>query len=134
MSDCLDDCFLFQMANPHEPHFLKPLLPGFHNGVVNILSLFLLFICSHFVCLLNFVSIDLQTILVSFFSQHIQGKTNGKKWKLRSDASDQTWEVIQEGKAGDSPEVGKISRQHMTFKSVTFSSSNTKETWCYCLL
>ncbi|WZZ80416.1 hypothetical protein YC2023_100988 [Brassica napus] len=58
------------MANPHEPHFLKPLLPGFHNGV---------------------------TIPVSFFSQHIQGKTNGKKWKLRSDASDQTWEVIQEG-------------------------------------
>uniref|UniRef100_A0A0D2ZPE5 Uncharacterized protein n=1 Tax=Brassica oleracea var. oleracea TaxID=109376 RepID=A0A0D2ZPE5_BRAOL len=95
------------MANPLEPHFLKPLLPGFHNGV---------------------------TIPLSFFSQHIQGKTNGKKWKLRSDASDQTWEVIQEGKAGDSPEVGKISRQHMTFKSVTFSSSNTKETWCYCLL
>ncbi|KAG2283622.1 hypothetical protein Bca52824_054842 [Brassica carinata] len=56
------------MANPHEPHFLKPLLPGFHNGV---------------------------TILVSFFSQHIQGKTNGKKWKLRSDASDQTWEKLE---------------------------------------
>ncbi|CAG7860791.1 unnamed protein product [Brassica rapa] len=59
------------MANPHEPHFFKPLLPGFHNGV---------------------------TIPLSFFSQHIQGKTNGKKWKLRSDASDQTWEVIQEGR------------------------------------
>ena len=86
------------MANPHEPHFFKPLLPGFHNGVVNILSLFLLRICSHFVCLLNFASIDLQTIPLNFFSQHIQGKTNGKKWKLRSDASDQTWEVIQEGR------------------------------------
>ncbi|WZZ29406.1 B3 domain-containing protein REM6-like [Brassica napus] len=59
------------MANPHEPHFLKPLLPGFHNGV---------------------------TIPLSFFSQYIQGKTNGKKWKLRSDTSDQTWEVIQEGR------------------------------------
>ncbi|RID58195.1 hypothetical protein BRARA_F01505 [Brassica rapa] len=59
------------MGNPQEPHFLKPLLPGFHNGV---------------------------TIPLSFFSQHIQGKTNGKKWKLRSDASDQTWKVIQEGR------------------------------------
>ncbi|WZZ22571.1 hypothetical protein YC2023_123958 [Brassica napus] len=60
-----------KMANPHEPHFFKPLLPGFHDGV---------------------------TIPLSFFSHHIQGKTNGKKWKLRSDASDQTWEVIQEGR------------------------------------
>uniref|UniRef100_A0A0D3DQY2 TF-B3 domain-containing protein n=2 Tax=Brassica oleracea var. oleracea TaxID=109376 RepID=A0A0D3DQY2_BRAOL len=58
-----------QMANPHEPHFFKPLLPGFQSGV---------------------------TIPLAFFSKHIEGKTNQKTWKLRSDASDQTWEVIQE--------------------------------------
>ncbi|CAF2047487.1 unnamed protein product, partial [Brassica napus] len=60
-----------QMANPHEPHFFKPLLPGFQSGV---------------------------TIPLAFFSKHIEGKTNQKTWKLRSDASDQTWEVIQEGR------------------------------------
>ncbi|CAF2149888.1 unnamed protein product [Brassica rapa subsp. narinosa] len=60
-----------QMANPHEPHFFKPLFPGFHSGV---------------------------TIPLAFFSKHIEGKTNQKTWKLRSDASDQTWEVIQEGR------------------------------------
>ncbi|CAG7889279.1 unnamed protein product [Brassica rapa] len=59
------------MANPHEPHFLKPLLPCFHSGV---------------------------TIPLGFFSKHIEGKTNQKTWKLRSDASYKTWEVIQEGK------------------------------------
>ncbi|KAG2286855.1 hypothetical protein Bca52824_046459 [Brassica carinata] len=58
-----------RMANPHEPHFFKPLLPGFQSGV---------------------------TIRLAFFSKHIEGKTNQKTWKLRSDASDQTWEVIQE--------------------------------------
>ncbi|KAL0737393.1 hypothetical protein Bca4012_013603 [Brassica carinata] len=58
------------MANSHEPHFFKPLLPGFHSGV---------------------------TIPLGFFSKHIEGKTNQKTWKLRSDASDQTWKVIQEG-------------------------------------
>ncbi|RID75409.1 hypothetical protein BRARA_B02455 [Brassica rapa] len=58
------------MANPHEPHFFKPLLSGFHSG----------------------------TIPLAFFSKHIEGKTNQKTWKLRSDASDQTWEVIQEGR------------------------------------
>ncbi|KAF3501199.1 hypothetical protein F2Q69_00045314 [Brassica cretica] len=58
-----------QMANPHEPHFFKLLLPGFQSGV---------------------------TIPLAFFSKHIEGKTNQKTWKLRSDASDQTWEVIQE--------------------------------------
>ncbi|XP_048635077.1 B3 domain-containing protein REM9-like [Brassica napus] len=58
------------MAIPHEPHFFKPLLPGFHSGV---------------------------TIPLAFFSKHIEGKTNQKTWKLRSDASDQTWEVILEG-------------------------------------
>ncbi|KAH0916889.1 hypothetical protein HID58_024549, partial [Brassica napus] len=60
-----------QMAIPHEPHFFKPLLPGFHSGV---------------------------TIPLAFFSKHIEGKTNQKTWKLRSDASDQTWEVILEGR------------------------------------
>ncbi|CAN6815810.1 unnamed protein product [Brassica oleracea] len=58
------------MANPHEPHFLKPLLPGFHSGI---------------------------TIPLGFFSKHIERKTNQKTWKLRSDASDKIWEVIQEG-------------------------------------
>ncbi|KAG5400221.1 hypothetical protein IGI04_014828 [Brassica rapa subsp. trilocularis] len=59
------------MAIPHEPHFFKPLLPGFHSGV---------------------------TIPLAFFSKHIEGKTNQKTWKLRSDASDQTWEVLLEGR------------------------------------
>ncbi|KAL0706597.1 hypothetical protein Bca4012_073023 [Brassica carinata] len=58
------------MANPHEPHFLKLLLPGFHSGI---------------------------TIPLGFFSKHIERKTNQKTWKLRSDASDKIWEVIQEG-------------------------------------
>ena len=40
----------------------------------------------------------MQTIPLAFFSKHIEGKTNQKTWKLRSDASDQTWEVIQEGR------------------------------------
>ncbi|XP_048609140.1 B3 domain-containing protein REM7-like [Brassica napus] len=61
----------YQMAIPHEPHFFKPLLPGFHSGV---------------------------TIPLAFFSKHIEGKMNQKTWKLRSDASDQTWEVILEGR------------------------------------
>ncbi|XP_022568388.2 B3 domain-containing protein REM7-like [Brassica napus] len=60
-----------KMPNSHKPHFLKPLLPDFHSGV---------------------------TIPLGFFSQHIEGKTNRKTWKLRSDATDQTWEVIQEGR------------------------------------
>ncbi|CAN7021757.1 unnamed protein product [Brassica rapa subsp. trilocularis] len=29
-----------QMANPHEPHFFKPLLPGFHSGVTILLAFF----------------------------------------------------------------------------------------------
>ncbi|KAG5415283.1 hypothetical protein IGI04_002850, partial [Brassica rapa subsp. trilocularis] len=71
-----DDVFFpffscLQMPNSHKPHFLKPLLPDFHSGV---------------------------TIPLGFFSQHIEGKTNRKTWKLRSDATDQTWEVIQEGR------------------------------------
>ncbi|KAG2298710.1 hypothetical protein Bca52824_035182 [Brassica carinata] len=38
------------------------------------------------------------TIPLGFFSTHIEGKTNQKTWKLRSDASYITWEVIQEGR------------------------------------
>ncbi|KAG2238775.1 hypothetical protein Bca52824_091946 [Brassica carinata] len=59
------------MTTPQEPHFLKPLLPGFHSGV---------------------------TIPLEFFSKHIQGSEKNKPWKLRSDASDQVWEVIREGR------------------------------------
>ncbi|KAG2299773.1 hypothetical protein Bca52824_036245 [Brassica carinata] len=47
------------MTTPHEPHFFKPLLPGFHSGV---------------------------TIPLEFFSKHIQGSEKNKPWKLRSDA------------------------------------------------
>ncbi|KAL0719228.1 hypothetical protein Bca4012_068552 [Brassica carinata] len=59
------------MTTPQEPHFFKPLLPGFHSGV---------------------------TIPLEFFSKHIQGSEKNKPWKLRSDASDQVWEVIREGR------------------------------------
>ncbi|KAH0938630.1 hypothetical protein HID58_006091 [Brassica napus] len=64
-------CQCANMPNSHKPHFLKPLLSDFYSGV---------------------------TIPLGFFSQHIEGKTNRKTWKLRSDATDQTWEVIQEGR------------------------------------
>ncbi|KAG2315006.1 hypothetical protein Bca52824_018128 [Brassica carinata] len=60
-----------RMTTPQEPHFLKPLFPGFHSGV---------------------------TIPLEFFSKHIQGSEKNKPWKLRSDASDQVWEVIREGR------------------------------------
>ncbi|KAG5407605.1 hypothetical protein IGI04_013724 [Brassica rapa subsp. trilocularis] len=46
----------------------------------------------------GFSATHIQTIPLDFFSKHIEGKTNQKTWKLRSDASDQTWEVIQEGR------------------------------------
>ncbi|KAL0700017.1 hypothetical protein Bca4012_056139 [Brassica carinata] len=59
------------MTTLQEPHFFKPLLPGFHSGV---------------------------TIPLEFFSKHIQGSEKNKPWKLRSDASDQVWEVIREGR------------------------------------
>ncbi|KAG2303675.1 hypothetical protein Bca52824_032326 [Brassica carinata] len=57
------------MAQPQEPHFFQPLLPGFQTYL---------------------------TIPIVFFSKHIQGKTNGNTWTLTSDATDQTWQVIQE--------------------------------------
>ncbi|WZZ37133.1 hypothetical protein YC2023_020534 [Brassica napus] len=50
------------METPREPHFFKPLLPGFQSGVA---------------------------IPLDFYSKHIQGAEINKPWKLRSDASDQ---------------------------------------------
>ncbi|KAG5390021.1 hypothetical protein IGI04_031562 [Brassica rapa subsp. trilocularis] len=60
-----------RMETPREPHFFKPLLPGFQSGVA---------------------------IPLDFYSKHIQGAEINKPWKLRSDASDQIWEVIREGR------------------------------------
>ncbi|XP_048591862.1 B3 domain-containing protein REM7-like isoform X2 [Brassica napus] len=65
------DIILTKMETPREPHFFKPLLPGFHSGVA---------------------------IPLDFYSKHIQGAEINKPWKLRSDASDQIWEVIREGR------------------------------------
>ncbi|XP_033144901.1 B3 domain-containing protein REM7 [Brassica rapa] len=59
------------METPREPHFFKPLLPGFQSGVA---------------------------IPLDFYSKHIQGAEINKPWKLRSDASDKIWEVIREGR------------------------------------
>ncbi|KAL0682087.1 hypothetical protein Bca4012_048934 [Brassica carinata] len=59
------------METPREPHFFKPLLPGCQSGVA---------------------------IPLDFYSKHIQGAEINKPWKLRSDASDQIWEVIREGR------------------------------------
>ncbi|CAN6810096.1 unnamed protein product [Brassica oleracea] len=52
------------------PHFLQPLLPGFHSHI---------------------------NIPVAFYSKHIKGTTN-EVVKLRSDASDLTWEVKMDGR------------------------------------
>ncbi|KAG2298171.1 hypothetical protein Bca52824_034643 [Brassica carinata] len=57
------------MAHSHQPHFCQPLLPGFQTGL---------------------------NIPISFFSRHIHGNTTGNRWTLRSDATDNTWEVLQE--------------------------------------
>lgn len=40
----------------------------------------------------------MQTIPVAFFSKHIEGKNEEKTAKLRSDASDKTWEVKIDGR------------------------------------
>ncbi|KAG2269444.1 hypothetical protein Bca52824_063999 [Brassica carinata] len=88
-TDIVYICFLFgDGENPHEPHFFKPLLPSFQSGV---------------------------TIPLAFFSKHIEGKTNQKTWKLRSDASDQTWEVIQEDRT--------LTRGDMVFHVTPFGPS-----------
>ncbi|KAG2315496.1 hypothetical protein Bca52824_018618 [Brassica carinata] len=52
-------------SSPIKPHFLQPLLPGFHNHI---------------------------SIPISFYSKHIKGTTN-EVVKLRSNGSDVTWEV-----------------------------------------
>ncbi|KAH0894807.1 hypothetical protein HID58_057236, partial [Brassica napus] len=59
------------LQSPTNPHFFQPLLPGFHTHL---------------------------TIPVVFFSKHIHGKTKKKTVKLRSDASDKTWEVKIDGR------------------------------------
>ncbi|KAG2318953.1 hypothetical protein Bca52824_012166 [Brassica carinata] len=60
------------MAHSYQPHFFQPLLHGF--GGLNI--------------------------PIAFFSRHIHGNTTGNTtgntWTLRSDATDNTWEVLQE--------------------------------------
>ncbi|CAN8306679.1 unnamed protein product [Cochlearia groenlandica] len=56
---------------PNNPHFLKPLLPGFNTHL---------------------------NIPVAFFSKHIQGRNKKNiTAKLRSDVSDETWTVKMEG-------------------------------------
>ncbi|KAG2332131.1 hypothetical protein Bca52824_003311 [Brassica carinata] len=57
------------MAHSYQPHFFQPLLPGFQTGL---------------------------NIPIAFFSRHIHGNTTGNTWTLRSDATDNTWEVLQE--------------------------------------
>ncbi|KAG2298772.1 hypothetical protein Bca52824_035244 [Brassica carinata] len=57
------------MAHSHQPHFYQPLLPGFQTGL---------------------------NIPIAFFSRHIHGNTTGNIWTLRSEATDNTWEVLQE--------------------------------------
>ncbi|ESQ54019.1 hypothetical protein EUTSA_v10026818mg, partial [Eutrema salsugineum] len=59
------------LQSPTNPHFFQPLLPGFDT---------------------NF------TIPVAFFSKHIEGKNDLKTAKLRSDASEITWEVKLDGR------------------------------------
>ncbi|KAG2298929.1 hypothetical protein Bca52824_035401 [Brassica carinata] len=55
------------------------------------------------------------TIPLGFFSTHIEGKKNQKTWKLRSDASYITWEVIQEGR--------RLTRGDMVFHVTPFGPS-----------
>ncbi|CAH2033868.1 unnamed protein product [Thlaspi arvense] len=59
------------LHSPINPHFFKPLLPGFHSHL---------------------------NIPVAFFSKHVQGRNDHiKTAKLRSDASDKTWTVKMDG-------------------------------------
>ncbi|KAL0702201.1 hypothetical protein Bca4012_058323 [Brassica carinata] len=76
------------MAQPQEPHFFQPLLPGFQTYL---------------------------TIPIVFFSKHIQGKTNGNTWTLTFDATDQTWQVIQEER--------RLTRDSMVFHVSPFGPS-----------
>ncbi|KAG7618053.1 B3 domain-containing protein REM8 [Arabidopsis thaliana] len=58
------------LLSPTNKHFFKPLLPGFQRNL---------------------------NIPVKFFSEHIEGKHEGKTVKLRTDASKRTWEVKMDG-------------------------------------
>ncbi|CAF2127078.1 unnamed protein product [Brassica napus] len=62
-------------SSPINPHFFQPLLPGFHSHI---------------------------NIPIAFYSKHIKGTTNegyvNEVVKLRSDASDLTWEVKMDGR------------------------------------
>ncbi|CAN8273304.1 unnamed protein product [Cochlearia groenlandica] len=71
------------LQSPMNPHFFQPFLPGSDTYL---------------------------TIPVAFFLKHIEGKLEQKTVKLRSNASDRTWEVKR-----DSPEAGKTSPKHMIF-------------------
>lgn len=77
------------------PHFFKPLLPGFHSHLVISLSLKTCIIYQ----LLGLISLEflflLQNIPVAFFSKHFEQTQNhgNAVVRLRSDASDVTWEV-----------------------------------------
>ncbi|KAG7622515.1 B3 DNA binding domain [Arabidopsis suecica] len=56
--------------SPTNQHFFQPLLPGFQSNL---------------------------KIPVNYFSEHIEGKHEGKTVTLRTDASERTWEVKMEG-------------------------------------
>ncbi|CAH2077345.1 unnamed protein product [Thlaspi arvense] len=59
------------LQSPTNPHFFQPLLPGFDTHL---------------------------TIPVAFFSKHIEGKFEQKTAILRSDVSEQIWEVKVDGR------------------------------------
>ncbi|KFK29767.1 hypothetical protein AALP_AA7G176300 [Arabis alpina] len=60
------------LQSPTNPHFFQPLLPGFNSQL---------------------------NIPVAFFTKHVKGRYQHKTVKLRSDASDLTWEVnIEDGR------------------------------------
>ncbi|CAA7015276.1 unnamed protein product [Microthlaspi erraticum] len=59
------------LQSPTNLHFFQPLLPGSDTHI---------------------------TISVAFFTKHIQGNNDQKTAKLRSDASDKTWQVKIEGR------------------------------------
>ncbi|CAA7015265.1 unnamed protein product [Microthlaspi erraticum] len=58
------------LQSPTNPHFFKPLLPGFHSHI---------------------------NIPMNFFSLHIEGRQERNTVELRSDACDKTWKVKMEG-------------------------------------
>ena len=92
------------LQSPTNPHFFQPLLPGYHSHMVlsTLVSVsssmniayserwFRLFFFSF--CML------LQNIPVAFFLKHVQGRNGDKTARLRSDASDTTWEVVINGR------------------------------------